>query len=96
MLTSNKTPKLEKVEMANKICGKKTFVLKNGLRMKDVPIGLYKSGIHIVLRTIPNHRKWNISGECMKMVIHWVDDMSIDILHLLDKKFHFALQESQV
>ena len=36
MLTSWKTPKLEKNEMAKKICGEKVYVPKNGLRMQDV------------------------------------------------------------
>ena len=33
MFNSNKTPKLEKNDMANKICEEKVFVPSNGLKM---------------------------------------------------------------
>ena len=42
--------------------------------------------IQIVLRTIMNHQKQDISGDCMKLVIHWVEDLAIDVPHLLEKK----------
>ena len=32
----------------------------------------------------------------MKLVIHWVEDLAIDVPHLLAKKLHFALQESKM
>ena len=32
----------------------------------------------------------------MKLEIHWVEDMAIDVPHLLEKKMHFALQESKM
>ena len=32
----------------------------------------------------------------MRVVIHWVEDIPIDITYLLDKKLHSALQESQL
>jgi hypothetical protein len=57
MLTSKKNPKLENVEMANKICGEKVFVPMNRLRMQDVPPRLYRTWIQIVLKTIMNHHK---------------------------------------
>ena len=91
MLTTKKTIKVEKGEMANKICGKMVKVSQNGLKMQDVPLGLYKTLIQIVLRTIMNHHKQDISGECMKLVIHWVENLAIDDPHLLEKKLHFAL-----
>ena len=64
--------------------------------MQDVPPGLYKTLIQIVLRTILNHHKQDISGDCMKLVIHWVEDLAIHVPHLLEKKMHFALQESKM
>jgi hypothetical protein len=81
--------------MASKICGKKVYVPRNGLRMLDVPQGLYKSLIQIVLRTIMNHHKTDISGDCMRLVIYWVEDRVIDVPHLLAKKLHHALEESK-
>ena len=66
-------------------------VAQNGLKMQDVPPGLYKTLIQIVLRTIMNHHKQDISGDCMKLVIHWVEDLAIDVNHLLAKKLHFSL-----
>ena len=70
MLTTKKTLKVEKGEMANKICGKMVLVSRNGLKMQDIPLGLYKTLIQIVLRIIMNHHKKDISGDCMKSVIH--------------------------
>ena len=64
--------------------------------MQDVPPGIYKTLIHIVLRTIMNHHRVDISGECMRVVIHWVEDIPIDNPYLLDKKLHSTLQESQL
>ena len=43
MLNSWKTPKLEKIHMVNKICGKQVVVPRNGLKMEDVPQGIYKT-----------------------------------------------------
>ena len=82
--------------MASKICGSEVNVLRNGLKMQDVPLGIYKTLIYIVLRTILNHHKVDISGECMRVVIHWVEDVPIDIPYLLAKKLHSSLQESQL
>ena len=59
--------------------------------MQDVPLGIYKNLIQIVLRKILNHQRVDISGECMRAVIHWVEDIPIDIPYLLDKKLHSAL-----
>ena len=70
--------------MANKICGKTVKVARNGLKMQDVPLGLYKTLIQIVHRTIMNHHKQDNSADCMKLVIHWVEDLSIDVPHLLE------------
>lgn len=96
MLTSKKIPKLEKVEVANKICGKKVFVPRNGLRMQYAPLLLYKTLIQIFFRTIMNHHRKDILSDCMRLVTHWVEDMAIDIPHLLAKKSNFALQESEM
>ena len=96
MLTTKKTLKVEKGEMANKICGKMVSVARNGLKMQDVPPGLYKTLIQIVLRTIMNHHKQDISGDCMKLVIHWVEDLAIDVPHLLEKKnciLHYRIEK---
>ena len=41
MLTTKKTLKVEKGEMEKKICGKMVKVSWNGLKMQDVPPGLY-------------------------------------------------------
>ena len=71
--------------MENKICGKMVKVARNGLKMQDVPPGLYKTLIQIVLRTIMNHHKKDISGDCMKLVIHWVEYLAIDVPQLLEK-----------
>ena len=38
-----------------------------------------------------NHHKQDISGDCMKVVIHWVEDLAIDVPHLLAKKMHLSL-----
>ena len=96
MLTTKKILKEDNCRMANKICGKTVLVPRNGLKMQDVPPGLYKNLIQIVLRTIMNHHKQDISGDCMKLVIHWVEDLAIYFPHLLQKKLHFALQESKM
>ena len=97
MLNSWKTRKLEKIEMASKICGKQVVVPRNGLKMEDVPQGIYKTLIHIILRTIMNHHKrHDILGDCMKLAIHQVKDMAIDVPHLLARKLHFAFQDSQM
>ena len=45
MLTTKKNLKVEKGEMANKICVKMVKVSQNGLNMQDVPLGLYKLSI---------------------------------------------------
>ena len=82
--------------MASKICGREVNVLRNGLKMQDVPPGIYKTLIYIVLRTILNHHRDDISGECMRVVIHWVEDIPIDIPYLLAKEIHSALEVSQL
>jgi len=82
--------------MTSKICGRELNVPRNGLKMQDVPPKIYKNLIQIVLRTILNHHRDDISGECMRVVIHWVEDILVDIPYLLDKKLHSALQESQL
>ena len=64
--------------------------------MQDVPPEIYKTLIQISLRTILNHHRVDISGECMWVVIHWVEDIPINIPYLLVKKLHSALQESQL
>ena len=71
-------------------------VSRNGLKMQDVPPGLYKTLIQIVLWTIMNHHKQDISADCMKLAIHWVEDLAIYVPHLLAKKLHFALQERKM
>ena len=81
MLTTKKTLKLEKGEMENKICGKTVKVARNGLDMQDVPPGLYKTLVQIVFRTVMNHYKKDISGDCMKLVIHWVEELAIDVCY---------------
>ena len=43
-----------------------------------------------------NHHKQDILGDCMKLVIHWVEDLTIDVPHLLEKKQNFALQERKM
>ena len=82
--------------MASKICGREVNVLRNGLKMKYFPPRLYKTLIQIVLRTILNHHRDDISGECMRVVIHWVEDIPVDISYLLAKKLHSSLQERQL
>lgn len=86
MFNSWKTPKIEKNEMAHKICGKKVDVPRNGLKMEDVSPIIYKTLIPIVLRTIMNHHKNDFLGDRMKLVIHLVEDMAVDVPHLLAKK----------
>ena len=44
-----------------------------------------------------NHHKWHdISGDCMKLDIQWIEDMATDVPHLLARKLHFALQDSKM
>ena len=52
--------------------------------------------IYIVLRTILNHHRKDISGECMRVVINWVEDRPVDIPYLMGRKILCALQESQL
>ena len=84
--------------MSSQICGKWVVVPRNSLKMEYVPQGIYKlSLIQIILRTILNHHKWNdILGECMKLAIHWVEDIAIDVPHLFARKLHSALQDSKM
>ena len=89
MLITKKTLKVEKGEMEKNICGKMVKVARNGLKMQDLPPGLYKTLIQIVLWTIMNHHKQDISADYMKLAIHWVEDLAIDVPHLLAKKLHF-------
>ena len=77
--------------MASKICGREVNVLRNGLKMQDVPPGIYKTLIQIVLMTILNHHRDDISGECMRVVIHWLEDIPVDIPYLLANKLHSSL-----
>jgi hypothetical protein len=42
-----------------------------------------------------NHHNTNISSDCMRLVIYWVEDMAIDVPHLLAKKLHYSLEESK-
>ena len=94
MLNSWKTPKIENIQMASKNCGKRVVAPKNGLKMEYVPQGLYKTLIHIILRTIMNHHKrHDILGDCMKLAIQWVEDMAIHVHPLLARKLHYALQD---
>ena len=65
---------------------KTVLVARNGLKMQNVPPGLYKTLIQIVLKTIMNHHKQDISGDFMNLVIHWVEYLAIDVPHLLEKK----------
>ena len=97
MLNLWKTPKEEKIQIASKICGKRVVLPRIGLKMKYIPQGIYKTLIQIILSTIMNHHKRNdISGDCMKLDIHWVEDMAIDVPHLLARKLHSALQDSKM
>ena len=82
--------------MAIEIRGNTFYVPKNSLGMQYVPPQLYKTLIQIVLRTILNHHRDDISGEYMWVVIHWVEDILVDIPYLMAKKLHSALQESQL
>jgi hypothetical protein len=92
---SEKKPKVENIEMTSKICKKKVYVPKNSLRMLDVPHGLYTYFIQLILGTIMIHHKKDISGDCMRLVIYWVEDRAIYVPHLLDKKLHYSLEESK-
>ena len=69
---SKKTPKLEKIEMVSKIYGKKVIVHRNNLKVQDSPQGLYKYLIQLILWTIMNNQKPDISNDYMRLVIHWV------------------------
>jgi hypothetical protein len=80
------------MEMASKICGKKVFVLRNNVRILDVPQGLYESLIQIVLGTILNHHKTDIFSDRMRIVIYWVEDRVVYVPHLLAKKLHHPLE----
>ena len=82
--------------MASKICGQEVNVPRNGLKMQDVPAEIYKNLTQIVLRTILNHHRDGISGECMWVVIHWVEDIPVYIPYLLAKILNSSLQESQL
>ena len=42
------------------------------------------------------HKRNDISGDCMKPAIHWVEYMAINVCHLLDRKLHSALQDSKM
>jgi hypothetical protein len=42
-----------------------------------------------------NHHKSDISSDCMRLVIHWVEDRAIYVPNLLAKKSHYALEESK-
>jgi hypothetical protein len=90
-----KIPKVENMEMVNTICGKRVYIPRNVLRMLDVPRGLCMSLIQIFLRTIMNHHKTDIFGDYMRLFIYWVEDMVVDVHHLLAKKLHHALEESK-
>ena len=82
--------------MASKICGREVNVPRNGLKMQDVPPRIYKTLIHIFLRTILHHHMVDILGECIWVVIHWVEDIPVDVPYLLAKILHSTLQESQL
>ena len=82
--------------MASKVGGREVNVLRNGLKMQDVPHRIYKTLIQIVLMKIMNNDKVDILGECMRVVIHWVEDIPLDIPYLLAKKLHSDLQASQL
>ena len=43
-----------------------------------------------------NHHKQDILGDFMKLVIHWVEYLAMDVPHLLVKKLHFLLQERKM
>ena len=97
MLNSWKIPNLENIQMASKIREKQVVVPRNGLKIEYVPQGIYKTLIQIILRTIMNHHKrHDILGDCIKLAIHWVEDMAIDVPHLLARKLHSTLQDSKM
>jgi hypothetical protein len=78
--------------MASKMCGKMVYVPRNNLRMLNVLQGLYKYLIQLVLGTIMNHHKTDIYGDYTRLVIYWVEDMDVDVPHLLAKKLHSSLE----
>ena len=43
-----------------------------------------------------NHHEKDIWGECMRVVINWVEDIPIDIPYLLGNKICCTMQESQL
>lgn len=43
-----------------------------------------------------NHHMLDISDDCMRLVIQWVESTIIDVPHLLAKKLHYSLQESKI
>ena len=43
-----------------------------------------------------HHKQHDISSDCMKLAIHQVEDMAIDVPHLLARKFHSAFQDSKI
>jgi len=94
IFSSRKNPKLEKNQMANKICGGEDYVSSNGLILQDSPPRLYKRLIQIILRMITSHHRHDISGDCMRLVIHWVEYRPIDIPYQLVNKMHSSLQDS--
>lgn len=96
MFNSKKAHILGTIEMANKICEKKVYVRMNGLKMEYFPQGPCKYLIQVVLGTIINHRKLDISCDCMTVVIHWVHNMAINFPRLLVKILNYALQESKI
>lgn len=77
--------------MHSKIYGKKVLVPMNGLTMQDVPLRIYKNLIHIFLRNIMKHHKNGILGDYIRLVIHWVEDMVINVSYLLDTKLNITL-----
>lgn len=96
IFNSKKAYILGKIEMANKICERKVYVRMNGLKMQDFPQGPCKYFIQVVLRTIMNHHKLDISGDCTTIVTHWVHSIAIIFPHMLAKILNYALQESKI
>ena len=43
-----------------------------------------------------HHKRHDILGDCMNLAIHWVEDMAIDVPHMLSRKLHFALKDSKM
>ena len=42
------------------------------------------------------HHKNGILGDYIRLVIHWVEDMVINVSYLLDTKLNITLQESKM